>query len=157
MKKRVLKFERFLVWCFEMDAGERKPVRAIEANRNLGGNLLNAIAFPIRGRFNVVQSGHPAIEVKPGGGAWPYVETLDGLAVEALEDDSEYHCITPRDKEPKHWHRTVTLLRPGEKLTLAPGAFLYLPKQETVVEADPHTRVVTCETEQVVVAMRDLT
>jgi hypothetical protein len=126
MKRRVLRFERFLVWCFTMDRGERKPVKAIEANRGLGGNLLNAIAFPVRGSFWVKCYGHPSILQRAGQGGWNTVGSLEGLTIESVEDGSEYHCITPRDQTAKFWQRSVVVLHAGERYVPWNDSFVYV-------------------------------
>ena len=63
-----------------------------------------------KGAFVVERPGKPPIEVAPfNQPTFSYIDVEDGGLVKftALEDNSEYHCLFPRSKEPEYWERQV--------------------------------------------------
>jgi hypothetical protein len=137
MKKRGHKFERFLVFVFTMNRGERKDMSPEEVNRGLtdhGPQTLYTIPVVTRGRFCVVRSNHQPLFLGPGDGGFSILDGdgLSGLACVALEDGSEYHCIMPRDRKAKFWNRRVITVQKDETLTLLPGEYAYVASGKLV-------------------------
>lgn len=133
MKRRVLKFDQFLVWIFTMNMGERKTFNPLEVNRGLtthGPNTIYTIPVFTRGSFTIIRPGTTPLFCKEGEGGFEvaHAEHLEGQAIVAMENDCEYHCITPREDIPRYWNRLVFPLEAGKAVAGLPGAFYYLAK-----------------------------
>lgn len=126
MKRKIIKFERFLVWVFHFElAGEKKVLRVEEITRNLdlpeslkrelaGKDLtkiraLNSISIFPKGDFIEMDKGK-SFPISEGSGGWRYKisERFEGSEIIALQPNSEYHCILPRDPTATFWERRVT-------------------------------------------------
>lgn len=133
MKRRVLRFEKFLVFVFNMDEGDKKHLGHSEYSRGLkkhGSNTLNAITAFTKGAFTLIRPGRDPFPLSPGDGGFTFIEsdTDVGHTLVATKDDSEYHCITPRDHTPKFWDRRVVTLKTGEGFQSSPGEYVYIAK-----------------------------
>ncbi len=153
MKKEVLKFEHFLVWVFKMNAGERKVLKSIETTRGLtdhGPHTLNSISVFTKGSFHTIRDGLPPVLHKSGTGGARFLEakSMMGHALVALEDGSEYHCITPRDKTPRFWDRLVYPCKQGQVISILPGRHAYFvtwDRASMVVNTSKEVRQVQVE------------
>lgn len=126
MKRTLLKHDRFLVWKFVMNAGEKKVMKPGEVNRgltNYGPLTLNTISIFVRGSFVTLRDGRKPYHHPAGTGGATHLEadSFRGHALQALEDDSEFHCIVPRDETPTFWERTVFKPDPSERVYAWPG------------------------------------
>lgn len=147
MKRRVIRFDQFLVWVFQMNKGDIKRFTAEEITRGLtthGDKTMNSISVFTKGRFVTHRDGMPPLYSVPGSGGDRFVvaNSLEGFALEALEDDSEYHCILPRDHEPRFWQRKVEKFEPGVypiTKAMIPNRFVYVAAGEVIIN---HTKVV---------------
>jgi hypothetical protein len=133
MQKRTLKFEQFLVWIFTAERGQSKIIRDQELTRGFrypdgrSGFPLNSVQLYTRGRFVLLQDRRVIGTAKAGEGALDHIEAehLNRLHLFGTEPENEYHCILPREHEPRLWQRR---LLPAGETELLPHAksFVYL-------------------------------
>jgi hypothetical protein len=143
MKRKILKFDQFLVWIFQMDKGEVKNFTAQEITRGLktyGDMTMNPISVFVKGSFVTHRDGMEPLFSHPGDGGARYVvaNSLNGFALEALEDGSEYHCITPRDHVPQFWNRHVWKLdykfaAVPYYIAMVPERYIYVASGEVTI------------------------
>ncbi len=136
MKKKILKHDQFYIWVFEMDKNEGKDLPSDELTRKLNfprklinellssespipeprhwnfknfTHPLNAISIFVKGSFVVVRGDNDPFIAKAGEGAYRYIysKTTKNVHIKALEDNSEYHCILPRDHTARYWWRKL--------------------------------------------------
>jgi hypothetical protein len=117
VKRALHKFDEFLIWTFQMRAGEVKKFRHQETNRGLtdhGPLTLSAISVFVTGRFATIRHGRePYIhEAGTGGSDYLDADSFLGHSLVCLED-GEYHCITPVGP-PKFWNRSVHSLQTNQ-------------------------------------------
>jgi hypothetical protein len=135
MKRKVIKFDKFMVWVFTANKGETKKFQVDEINRGLndhGPNTLYTISVYTKGSFKLHRPGESDIIYKPGDGGARYAITSNfgQLVLESLEDNSEYHCIVPLG-DAKFWNRSVKLIEPGIGLIDGgPEKYLYIANGE---------------------------
>jgi len=114
-----------------MNRGDRKNLRPIEVTRGLtthGPHTIYPISVFIRGSFHSIRPGREPW-LSPAGSGGQYMvdcDHLEGHAIVALEDDSEYHCITPREDAPRFWNRSVIRMPKGMTIWLGPPTFCYM-------------------------------
>ncbi len=130
MQRQLVKYDEFLVWIIKMDRGERKRFLSAEVNRGLrdhGPTTLWTIPVYVRGSFQTVRHGGPPIEREPGDGGANclWAESFLGAATVAMEDNSEYHCITPRETTPSFWERTVFKVKAGSSFCITSDSWVY--------------------------------
>jgi len=157
-------FDHFLVWRFVLDKGETKEFNKKEMDRNLEApasirataeNLpypvdklvtLNSIAVFVHGQFYFHKDGHePTLKMRGDGGDSVALGTeVNHFSLHSMEDNSEYHCILPRDRRPRFWPRKLTHLIPGTlDYVEIPGTeklnqYIYLAHGEVQINGKRH-------------------
>lgn len=131
MRRRVIKYEQFLVWVFFMDKGDVKTFSGNEITRNLdtfGDMTINSITVFIKGRFVTHLDGQPPRYSTPGMGGERFVvaNSFKGFRLEALEDGCEYHCILPRDHKPRFWNRKVEIVNANWRHDIPANRYVYV-------------------------------
>jgi len=160
MKRHVLKFDQFLVWIFRMQMGERKKLKPIEIHRGLdthGPTTLNVIPVFTQGKFEFLPNGY-VYEAGMGGFRWIEGESQNCSLV-ALEDNSEYHCITPRDREARFWNRQVLCVDTGNFFHLSPKEYCYVAAgklggdEKLIYNSGSDSKVLIAHTDAITVIM----
>ena len=121
-----------------MDKGETKSLDHMELTRGLtkhGPNTQNPISVFVKGKFATWLKGVPPVISTPGTGGNRFIiaDSLVGAKLEALVDGSEYHCITPRDAEPRFWERQAEKVDPSVYI-LEPNKYLYVASGHVKIE-----------------------
>jgi hypothetical protein len=156
MKRRLTyKGDAFLAFSFTMNRGERKLLKPEEVNRGLtnhGPHTLHPISVFTRGYFLSIRPGREPWHSRAGDGGEYFVncDTLAGHHLVAMEDDSEYHCIVPR--EAKFWERSVYWLQSGVSIGLFPGSFCYVASGQ--VEGHLGERMIYNETDDQIIQIK---
>lgn len=157
MKKRALRFDRFLVFIFSFNKGERKNFSSQEITRGLtdrGPQTLSTIPVFTKGSFHAITPGlEPRLALPGAGGAETVAgDSTIGHGVVALEDDSEYHCIVPREHTPKFWNRNLLVVEGGDSFYLLPGEYAYVASgklatvsEKLIYNSDVHGRYYIAE------------
>ncbi len=148
IKKELVKFPDFLVWIFKMQKGDYKFLNHVEATRNLElPKHLNPIdenkpihpLYPIgifvKGSFLLQRESKTRTVYAGSQETFEYIDVQNGdnVSIMALEDDSEYHCLTPRCEIPKFFQRKIMTLEPGT-YTWDDKKWLYIAKGHIVFE-----------------------
>jgi hypothetical protein len=149
VKKRILRFDSFLVWTFNMNKGDLKTTSWGELNGGLEPTtdmvkqathkgvavedvqpLLCCTLF-VRGSFLLHKSNKPPVLLHAGEAGYGFTnsEKSAPVTIEAMEDDCEYHCMVPRSKEPIFWQRKgFDAAQELLELPLRENQFIYLAK-----------------------------
>lgn len=142
MRRKRLRFDRFLVTLFTCHAGEERIIPPGELNRGISdtspiedllaahptAKLLTPITIFTKGSFESINSEGILRHIPAGDGAWRVAksESLENFRLRAREDDSEYHCLLPLDREVRYWHRKPVNCHAGDSVELKRGQMLYV-------------------------------
>ena len=142
MRRQRLRFERILVTLFTCSAGEERIIPPSELNRGIRdtspiedilavdptAKLLTPITIFTKGSFDSINSEGIPRHIKAGDGGWRTAksESLENFRLRACEDESEYHCLCPLDREVRYWHRKPVNCHEGDSVELKQGQMLYV-------------------------------
>lgn len=142
MRRKRMRFDRFMVTLFTCHAGEERIIPPGELNRGISdtspiddllaahptAKLLTPITIFTKGSFVSINSEGLLRHITAGDGGWRVAksESLDNFRLRACEDDSEYHCLFPLDRAVRYWHRKPVNCHAGDSVELKQGQMLYV-------------------------------
>jgi hypothetical protein len=142
MRRKRLRFDRFMVTLFTCHAGEERIIPPGELTRGIletdaisdqlaeskNYRPLNAITIFTKGSFEAFRGDDIPFPIKAGEGGYriAYAERWDNLRLRAVEDDSEYHCLFPLDRTAQYWRRKPVSCVAGEEIELSKDQLLYV-------------------------------
>ncbi|MCP1757857.1 hypothetical protein [Bradyrhizobium elkanii] len=142
MQFRRIRFENFTITIFTAHAGEERVCPPSELTRGLTASDAPAIAHLLEGKddarplhtipvytkggFEALGGDHAPDPRPAGSGATQFVRGIDNYKLRATAADSEYHCITPKSKEPVFWQRSFVGGKAGDTFEVLPNSYLYI-------------------------------
>jgi hypothetical protein len=139
MHKHTIKYERFVISIFTAHAGEERIFTPVELSRGLttaapiahflaeheDARPLHSFSIFTRGSWAILRGDLPPLLMPAGSGGNEVARFPDNYRSRALEDDCEYHCVTPRG-QPVYWQRRLISHTAGSSLDVFPGEFVYV-------------------------------